>query len=622
MNKFLIHSNNSSFVRSEFFKISEQFVFDVDSDKDVDFYIDDILVNGELKQKLNGVDIVFIKVALSQNYLEYLGLRLAYHIRLSKSLGLKANIPIIFIGEESVRFLGITYSEPSIIFTKGIYFIKESNEDLLKAIELFDKSYFKGLEDSDEFVNSIRINPPSNYQSHHTIANEWALFRYFSMFEKDENNELYIKLKNKIQNLDYLKTLHFKYLESKANRQKFKVNKHTLNSPIINGIEKMKVGVIDDEINKGWLEFYNYILGRSNANSVPFNDFRKGENREELIKRIQEWLLNSFNSNEPIDLFIVDLRLHDDDFERQDFENLSGIQIVKFIKSQNKGVQIVVSTASNKVWNFQNCLEFGVKHFSIKESPESYSTRDESKATLTHLCKEISSCSKAVFLASLFRDIEVLKNKNIFINNISERGNEFKDLVFGINGLLDKIFNLLILEHTNDTIINQCLLLSFQILENYCDLSGIVGLFGKDTTNKLKLSSGSVWPRDGSVLKQIFVNIESEKISSWFELTIGKFDFQSLESKDTPTSFKVFDSMSLISSHKSGLDSSTLVKIISVLYFRDDITKIEIDRILKLRYYRSNVAAHLTGNVNQNSHFKISSKEIEFFINIFIKIFT
>ena len=41
MKKLLIHSNNTSFNNTELFPLAEQFVFDVDFDKDVDFYINE-----------------------------------------------------------------------------------------------------------------------------------------------------------------------------------------------------------------------------------------------------------------------------------------------------------------------------------------------------------------------------------------------------------------------------------------------------------------------------------------------------------------------------------------------------------------------------------------------------
>lgn len=617
MKKLLIHSNNTSLSNIKLFQLSEQFVFAVDFDKDVDFYINDNLTEGSLKQKLLICDIVFIKVSLSKNYLEYLGLRLAYHIRLTKSLGEKANIPIVIIAEESFQYLGLTYPEPSILFTKGIYLIKESLDDYQNTLKWYKEGIIKPLDDFSSFVNSITINPPVNYLSHHSIANEWALARYFSMLEKDSENDLYVALQKKILDLDYLKTLHFKHLEAKANRQRFNPKKHTVN-PIIKGIEDQIIGVIEDEINKGWLELYGYILNNSKATAVPFNNFKKDETKVELIDKIKSWLHENINSNNPINVFLIDLRLHDDDFTEKDFENLSGIQIIKFIKSFNPGIQVVVSTASNKVWSYQKCLEVGVKFFSIKESPETFNTRIESIATYNHFSNQVSFAVKNSFLAEIFRKIDDLKKNNIFSTVTTEKDKEFVNLTFGKNGLFDQIFKLLVLNNSDEAIINQCLLIAFQILENYCELS-VVGNFGSDNSTGNWLSSGSVWAKDGSNLKHIFINQANQKISSWFELVYGRFPFQIQESNETPITFNLFEKMSLISSYKSGLDTSSLVKMITILYFRDNIPKEDVDRIMALRYYRSNVAAHLTGKVKTDN--KINANDIVFFIDVFIRLF-
>ena len=610
MKKLLIHNNNTAFNQIDIFEISEQFVFDIDFDKDVDVYMNEILCKNELqlKCKLMETDIVFIKLSLSQNYLEYLGLRLSYHIRLTKSLGEKAKLPIVLIAEENFQFIGITCTEPSILFTNGIYLIKETIEDYKEIVRRFENGYIKILKDLVPFINSISINPPANYQSHHSIANEWALFRYFSMLKKDERNEQYNELQKKIQNLEYLKTLHFKYLEQKVQRQIFN-SKKSIYAPYIGKIEQIQFGIIDDEINKGWMEFYNYLFNQSKAYPTYFNDFKKDESKESLIKRIEKWLYNKLESNQPISIFIIDLRLHDDDFSEKNFDDLSGIQLIKFIKFNNPGIQIIVSTASNKVWNYQKCLEYGASYYTIKESPETYNTRDESATALNHFIEQIKNAIDKSFLAKLYSKIKNLKLNNFFTKYNTEP--DFNSLVFGNNGLLDKVFNLLILDTKNEVILNQCLVLAFQVLENYCDLKSI-GVFTK--------SSGSVCLKlEKEKLENIYT-INNEKISTRFELSYSKFCFQSMNSKDTITSFKIFEEKRMLSFYQKGLDHSFITKMISILYFREDIAKDKIDKIIKLRYYRSNIAAHLTNNIKPNYE-KINAIDIVFFINLFIEIF-
>jgi DNA-binding NarL/FixJ family response regulator len=227
---------------------------------------------------------------------------------------------------------------------------------------------------------------------------------------------------------------------------------------------------------------------------MPYTNFQKDEAKVELIKKIENWLREIFNLVDSIDIFIIDLRLHDDDFSEQDFQNLSGIQIIKFLKKYNPGIQVVVSTASNKVWNYQKCLDLGVKYFSVKESPETYNTRSETIASYNHFSNQLSNAVKDIFLAVIFRKIEDLKNNNIFSKITLEKDKKSANLIIEKNGLLDQIFNLLRLDNSDEAIIHQCLLIAFQILENYCEL-GMVGNFGSDNSSGNRLSSGSIWAK-------------------------------------------------------------------------------------------------------------------------------
>lgn len=279
---------------------------------------------------------------------------------------------------------------------------------------------------------------------------------------------------------------------------------------------------------------------------------------------------------------------------------------------------MIVSTASNKVWNYQKCLDLGVKYFSVKESPETYNTRSETVASFSHFSNQLSNAVKDVFLAEIFRKIEDLKKNNIFSKITLEKDKKSANLIIEKNGLLDQIFNLLRLDNSDEAIIHQCLLIAFQILENYCEL-GMVGNFGSDNSSGNRLSSGSIWAKDESGPKHIFINQPNQKISTWFELVNGRFPFQKEDSNETPVSFNVFESMRLISSYKSGLDISSLVKMITILYFRDNIPKNDVNQIMALRYYRSNVAAHLTGKVKTN--YKINANDISFFIDVFTRLF-
>ena len=139
MKKLIIHNNNTFLSDPIYFQIDDQFVFEFDKDNsEIDKIIHQQITGGELNNKILKSDILFIKISLSKNYLEYLGLRLAYHIRLTTDLGEKSRVPIVFIAEESLQFIGITSTIPSLLHTRGVYFMKAKKEfDSPISIKLF-----------------------------------------------------------------------------------------------------------------------------------------------------------------------------------------------------------------------------------------------------------------------------------------------------------------------------------------------------------------------------------------------------------------------------------------------------------------------------------------------------
>jgi hypothetical protein len=576
-------------------------------DDDIDTAINNYLISLNNRE----INSITLPISLSNNFLELSGIRVGHHIRLTKEFRYRT-ITLIFYGPLNIDLIARTSPLASILFTPNVHYVNINEYSFAKIADSIKSISQSDVFNFHKYLDYTRIEPPANYQSHHSIANEWALARYYSMLENNNGYESYDRLSIKVSKLDYTKTLHFKYVESKLERQKFK--KDHFYTPKFKKISGMTVGIIDDEEYKGWGDFYHYLLEKSGARTEIFQ-FKKNESKTALVIRLKEWIDANNSSKNPIHIYIVDLRLHDDDFEEKNNEKITGNQIIKYIKTQNKGIQILVSTASNKVWNLQKNIELGVTSFFVKESPETYRTREETRLSMINFTNELDNAAEKSFLATLFEKIELLKNNHIInTNNESDFGN----LVFGKNGLLDKIFQLLYLDCFSDAVLNQCLLICFQILENYCDLTSI-GSFGHNMTTGQKLSSGFIWKKDTSKF-DVFINQPNSKISTWFELKTGKFDFQDDFSNDTIIGYNAFSKMELRSSFQSGIDASSLIKIISVLHFRENIEQCHIERLIKLRYYRSNVSAHLTGKVKSNS--KITAEDdILFIIGIFEKVF-
>lgn len=458
MKKLIIHNNNTSFSNTEIFPLSEQFVFDVNIDKDVDFYINDQLSNGDLGNKLEKTDIVFIKASLSQNnYLEYLGIRLAYHIRMTQCLGSKACVPIVFIAEESFQYLGLTYPEPSILFTKGIYLIKELLADYENTMKDYNDGIIRPLDDFSSFLNSITINPPVSYLSHHSIANEWSILRWAKVLGLSIERGALNSVQRNIESLLYYKYLQAKFpTESVADRTVFKING--------NG----RILYIDDEWNKGWNVILENYFTTSSSNIIfesltyDFKDKTHNEILSVCIRKIE--------SSKP-DVVLLDLRLSDSDFTNShNSPALTGYKVLKETKLINPGIQVIIFTASNKVWNLLDLQANGADGFLLKESPELAINRSLTYDSLSSLSRQVTLCLSNAYLKeiwSLFDEIKkVFTNnpltKSSFLQQMSEpaKGITYQNLLLQE---VDAIYEILKTNNTNR--FNLAMIMLFKILE-------------------------------------------------------------------------------------------------------------------------------------------------------------
>lgn len=452
MKKLLIHSNNTSFNNTELFPLAEQFVFDVDFDKDVDFYINENLTDGGLKHKLEKCDIVFIKVSLSKNYLEYLGLRLAYHIRLTKSLGTKAYMPIVLIAEESFQYLGLTHPEPSIFFTKGVYLIKESLDDYKKTLKWINDGRIKPLDDFSSFVNSIIINPPANYLSHHSIANEWSILRWAKVLGIATEKEALKNVRINIESLLYYKFLQAKYpIEADPDKAAFKIN------------GKGRILYIDDEWNKGW----DVVLEKfvSSSPDIVFETLKydfKDKTHEEILAECKRKIASS----NP-DAILLDLRLSDSDFTNSHNSlHLTGYKVLKAIKLINPGIQVIIFTASNKVWNFTELQNAGCDDFVLKESPDLSTDAGYSRNAINKMASSVSNAFKMSFLKKVYLKMAEIEKQITVADNDEEA-----DFLLRLKNNLNVAFKLLIDTKISAKYFNYAYLQLFQIIEDFSNLS-------------------------------------------------------------------------------------------------------------------------------------------------------
>lgn len=415
MNKLLIHNQNTVLIENQYFTKEEQFYFDVDSDlSDIDIYIHEQLTTGDLRKKIELAEIIFIKVALTQNYLEYAGIRLAYHIRLTKDLKDKALLPIVFVSEETYEFLGLTCEIPQILFSSGIYLMRDNKVDYRKHLDMFKSSKVRPLNDKETFVSKLKIIPSSNHTSHHSIANEWSLLRWSELLSIELNEPL-TSVKQNVES-----SLYYKYLLALNPIEE----KNQLTFSKIDSIDKILY--IDDEWNKGWKLVLNQLLIKSGASNFKTLEYSFKDSKPEDTIAACKAEINSFDPN----VVILDLRLCDQDFTIKKTDSLTGYILLDFIKKLNPGIQVIIFSASNKVWNLIELQKAEADDFILKDSPETSKTSE----SISNLINALNKASQRTFLKELIQKCNIIDGK--LTAQINPSNHDYNDF---INDLKSKL---------------------------------------------------------------------------------------------------------------------------------------------------------------------------------------
>lgn len=387
--KIIIHNDN---INTEIF----DYEIKADINENIDKSLSEIV---EELENLKDIETIYIKDNLSNNYLEFLGIRLAYHIRFSKKL---KNIFLVIISELSYFVLNKLNYLSKIVITENTFLIKSS--------EIINFSIPHINFDFKHFLENIEIYPPKDYLSHHSITNEWAI----DIWSRILNIETELIKKNK-EKLEYM--LYYKYLKAKFEKD-FNVNlPKNYKTKEFYG----KILLIDDK--KEWGEVIKNYLDKFFP-KVEF-DFLGGFNRDISINKIEKLVENKIKEFDP-DTIILDLRLLEKESEK--IKEISGYKITKLIKKLNPSIQIILFTAS-KDSLILNAFFNQIIGYIQKDSPfEKY----QIKSSFENFNEIIMRALKRKYLKKIWqitKNIKKLKFKNYFF---AKEVKNNADLVFEI----------------------------------------------------------------------------------------------------------------------------------------------------------------------------------------------
>ncbi|WP_456075790.1 hypothetical protein [Hoylesella nanceiensis] len=503
------------------------------SDEDLDKLTTEWFANTEY-------DAIYIPLCFGQTLSDFMGLRLAMHIRLTET---KCQYkPIYIYGEATIEDIKNNDCFDALKFS-GVSLIHCDYDSMKHSIENNPSQNSDGI---SRDILSIKLDIPTNIGDNHSVANQWAIYRWKEMFQwKSEEPE--------IINTDFNTNLYFKYLIARFGKHdKFKSKKKIPCN--ISDIKGKTILYIDDEYNKGWGNIMEAIFKSNGAKSICYKDFSKKYSKEDLINNIKNFL----NENEA-DCYLLDLRLHEDDFT--EIKNLTGHEIAQYIKQQNKGNQIVVFTASNKIWNLKKqLLEFGAVGYALKESPESNYNRDESRELFIEFSKTITKACKLSFLKKLYNQQQILKKINVETEE------------------LDNIIDLLIVDdgNNNASILKSVLLTEIVFLEHYISQVDKLSLFKTSEEAKESLQLCLNGREIHKLTGHLFVKREEQ--SSGRKNIIEAEYFK--DETATPSDW-------------SNVSDSDAVLIIASLYLYYGLSKEAIKQYIEIKLIRNTQVAHL-----------------------------
>ncbi|MDY6026357.1 response regulator [Bergeyella zoohelcum] len=337
-------------------------------------------------------DNLYIPLCFGNTLSDLNGLRLATHIRCTPTPNQLKNIFIYGVVPYE-KLIQNPYFD--ILKTKNVFYIDYDKKALQEAEKRVTEPFLQS-----ELANEIRKIQLVAPKDNHSIANEWAIYRWAKTIESSNKDikEINAKIESDLY-YKYLKTI-YPISETDANLQNLKIKTPENDKP--------KILYIDDESKKGWSEIFETILcHNSKIEQFDYLNIDFSQNKEDIINQAIEEI-----KTKNIDIVILDFRLHESDFENNDLQENTSIRILQKIKKYNQGIQVVYFSATNKIWNLQKLQALGADGFIIKEAPENSIDSQFTADTIRNFKEVMETAVKRKFLKIIFLICKQIK-KNI-----------------------------------------------------------------------------------------------------------------------------------------------------------------------------------------------------------------
>lgn len=155
---------------------------------------------------------------------------------------------------------------------------------------------------------------------------------------------------------------------------------------------KPRILHIDDKSQDGWSEIFANIIydntsltlsNSTNSGASDFIDFRidgdpvfrslievgavPQNKSENALNRLYKIIRKAIHSSGLPDVVLMDLRLFGEQGVQFDAKRLSGAKVLNWLRGTFRGIPVIVTTASNKAWSYEQLLQLGADGYWIKE---------------------------------------------------------------------------------------------------------------------------------------------------------------------------------------------------------------------------------------------------------------
>lgn len=413
---FFVASDNELVVPFEYNNRTDN----IKENGDFDFDCDDAnlcdVISKNLKEKYDGI---YIPLCFGETLSDFMGLRMAMLVRLSCETNRTS--PIVIYGEASYDDM-LSNECFDILKMPGVYYVHSDYKSLVdianRLTDITLTDYKKGLE-------NIHLNIPSDIGDNHGIANKWAIHRWASVL-KVSDSDIDKNEEKVLTNLYFLyaSALHSVEETKPITTDKALTIRNSDNQP------PLKVLYIDDQADDGWYELLCSILyDRNNISLNYIGDKLKTMTPLQIMDCVAKEIA-TYNPN----VVILDLRLHQSDFGNISIENITGYKILEKIKKQNRGIQVLVFSATNKVWNLQQLIKAEADGFIVKESlTDSFGPTFTGK-TIRHIVSCLSECAEHTYRVNIWQRMQEDK---LALKNQSRSHQIDKKYAASINNLLE-----------------------------------------------------------------------------------------------------------------------------------------------------------------------------------------